>query len=116
MAAASDRTLQHINPVLNVADLQASIGFYTGLGFSLLDTYGDPADFAIIRWGEHEIYLCQGSQGQPGTWLALFISNAADLYDQLVAEGVTVLMPPTESGAEYRIKDPDNHVLRIFPG
>lgn len=108
------RSLTHLNPVLNVSDLQQSIEFYSRLGFTLLDQYGD--DFAIIRWGENEIYLCQGGQGQPGTWLALFVADAAGLYRELVAEGVTVLMPPADDSSEYRIEDPDRHVLRVFPG
>jgi catechol 2,3-dioxygenase-like lactoylglutathione lyase family enzyme len=117
MPGSTGGTLVHINPILNVSDLQASIRFYTEvLDFDLLDTFGDPADFGIVRWGEQEIYLCENGQGQPGTWLALFITEPAALYEYLVANDAKILMPDTEDSGEYRVADPDGHVLRVFSG
>lgn len=117
MPGSTGGDLIHINPILNVSDLQASIKFYTeALDFELLDTYGDPANFGIIRWGPQEIYLCENGQGQPGTWLALFVTEPAALYDQLVTNNAKILTSYTPDGNEFRVSDPDNHVLRIFPG
>ncbi|MFB6726447.1 VOC family protein [Kribbella sp. NPDC056345] len=107
----------HVNPILNVSDLRASIRFYTEvLGFELLGTFGEPADFGIIRWDEHEIYLCVNGQGQRGTWLALFVSEPAALYERLVAGGAEVLMALAGGDGEFRVADPDGHVLRVFSG
>ncbi|GAB3811730.1 VOC family protein [Kribbella italica] len=116
MPGSTGGALVHINPILNVSDLQASIKFYTEvLDFELLGTFGYPADFGIIRWDQHEIYLCVNGQGQPGTWLALFVSEPAALCDRLVANDAEVLMPYAGDGGEFRVADPDGHVLRVFP-
>jgi catechol 2,3-dioxygenase-like lactoylglutathione lyase family enzyme len=117
MPGSTGGVLVHINPILNVSDLQSSIRFYTEvLDFELLDTFGDPADFGIIRWDQHEIYLCVNGQGQPGTWLALFISEPAALYEKLVTNNAKILTPYTTDASEFRVADPDGHVLRIFQG
>lgn len=117
MPSSTGGALVHINPILNVSDLQTSIKFYTEvLDFELLDTYGEPADFGIILWGEQEIYLCENGQGQPGTWLALFVTEPAALYKHLVTNDAKILMPYPADGGEYRVADPDGHVLRVFSG
>ncbi|WP_405061605.1 VOC family protein [Kribbella sp. NBC_01505] len=117
MAGSTGGTLVHINPILNVSDLQASIAFYTELlGFEVLGLFGEPADFGIIRWGEHEIYLCVNGQGKPGTWLALFVSEPGALYERLVAGGADIVMPYAGDEGEFRVTDPDGHVLRVFAG
>jgi catechol 2,3-dioxygenase-like lactoylglutathione lyase family enzyme len=115
MAGSTGGALVHINPILNVSDLQASIKFYTELlDFKLLNTFGAPPTFAIIRWDHHEIYLCLNAQGHPGTWLALFVTNPAALYNHLITNQANILIPYT--GEEFQVTDPDGHVLRIFPG
>ena len=104
--------LVHLNPILAVSDLNVSIAFYTeNLGFEQRHSFGDPPDFAIIGHGEHEIYLCLEGQGQPGTWLGLFVDDPAGLHDDLVAKGV---QPITRLESEFRVEDPDGHVLRVF--
>jgi catechol 2,3-dioxygenase-like lactoylglutathione lyase family enzyme len=116
MPDSTGGVLVHLNPILNVSDLQTSIRFYTEvLDFELLGTFGDPADYAILHWDQHEIYLSVNGQGQPGTWLALFISKPAALYDRLVTNDTRILIPYTDDDSEFRIADPDGHVLRLFP-
>jgi len=115
MTDAPGGTLIHLNPILNVTDLNASITFYTeNLGFELLHSFGDPPNFAIISRTGHEIYLCEQGQGQPGTWLGLFVTDPAALYAHLVTNDVKVLLAPKADGGEFRVEDPDSHVLRIF--
>lgn len=115
MSGSTGGVLVHINPILNVSDLQSSIRFYAEvLDFELLGTFGDPADFAIVHWDGHEIYLCVNGQGQPGTWLALFVSKPAALYERLVANEVEILTPYPGDDGEFRVADPDGHVLRVF--
>lgn len=84
------------------------------LGLELFHTFGAPADFAIIGRDGHQIYLCQNGQGQPGTWLALFVTDRGALRRRLSAHGCEVVEPDTGDGGEFRVRDPDGHVLRIY--
>ncbi len=96
MAGFPGGKLNHVNPILNVSDLRASI------------------DFAIVGRDGEQVYLCEQGQGNAGTWLALFVADQVALYERLRANGVTVLMPYDGSGGEFRVEDPDGHVLRVF--
>ncbi|GIE98123.1 VOC family protein [Paractinoplanes rishiriensis] len=103
--------LAAINPILNVADLAAGIAFYTEvLGLELHHSFGDPADFAIVGRDGQQIYLCQNGQGRPGTWLALFVTDRTALLQQLASHGHEAV----PHGDEFRVQDPDGHVLRLF--
>ena len=107
--------LGHINPVLNVKDLDESVAFYTGtLGFEVLHTFGEPADFVILGRESHQIYLCHGGQGSPGTWLAFFVSDLAGMWTHLDAAGAPVVMPYEAGAGEFRVADPNGHVLRFL--
>lgn len=107
--------LNHVNPILNVSDLRASIDFYTRIvGFELYHTFGDPADFAIVGRDGEQVYLCEQGQGSVGTWLALFVADQEALHERLQANEVTMLMPYDGAGGEFRVEDPDGHVLRVF--
>jgi hypothetical protein len=52
----------------------------------------------------------------PSSWLALFVTEPAALYKKLVTNDAKILMPYTADGGEYRVADPDGHVLRVFSG
>jgi catechol 2,3-dioxygenase-like lactoylglutathione lyase family enzyme len=107
--------INHVNPILRVANLADSVDFYTRmLGMDVHHTLGEPADFAIIGRDGLQIYLCQGGQGQAGTWLAMFVSDPLALREHLVASGIAVLEPDEGGAGEYRVEDPDGHVLRLF--
>lgn len=104
-----------INPILNVSDLAASVAFYTEvLGLELYHSFGNPTDFAIIGRDGQQIYLCQNGQGQPGTWLALFVTDRNALRRRLTTHGYEIVVPETGDGGEFRVQDPDGHVLRIL--
>ena len=52
-------------PILRVADLTASIDYYTNiLGFEL--QWQEPSVLASIIRDEVKLFLCQGDQGKPG--------------------------------------------------
>ena len=107
--------LNHLNPILKVSDLRASLTFSTEvLGFEHLHTFGDPTNFAIIGRNSHQIYLCEGGQGHPGTWLALFVSDQGSLYQRLAASDARIQMPYDGNDGEFRVEDPDGHVLRVL--
>jgi catechol 2,3-dioxygenase-like lactoylglutathione lyase family enzyme len=107
-----------IIPILRVKDLAASIRFYTDiLGFKLDWGHPDPGPFtfASVSRDGHAIMLCEGSQGQPGTWLWIGVEDIEPLFAECTAKGVKVVLPPTnfEWAYEMNIKDPDGHVLRF---
>ena len=107
-------TLSGVTPILRVASLEASLRYYAdALGFGL--AWGD-SDFACVCRGEVSIMLCEGDQGQPGTWLYLDVSDADALHDELRARGATIRHPPTNypwGAREVHVTDPDGHVLRF---
>ena len=115
MASFPGGKINHVNPILNVSNLHNSIDFYTRVvGMELHHTFGEPTDFAIVGRDGQQIYLAQRAQGQPGTWLAVFVSDPMALLEHLVANGVRLVEPERPDSGEYRVEDPDGHVLRFF--
>jgi predicted enzyme related to lactoylglutathione lyase len=107
------RTVECIIPILCVRDLRASIEFYrTKLGFTVSFNAGD---FAGIARDGRALYLAQGSQGQPGTWIWIGIEDVDAVHRDLVAQGVGIKQPPTDQpwAREMHILDPDGNVLRL---
>jgi uncharacterized glyoxalase superfamily protein PhnB len=101
-------------PILRVKDLQSSIGHYTRvLGFTL--DWGHEAVMASVSRGEASIMLCEGHQGNPGTWLWIGVSDAAQLFKEYSAAGATIPLQPTNYSwaYEFHVLDPDGHVLRF---
>jgi catechol 2,3-dioxygenase-like lactoylglutathione lyase family enzyme len=67
-----------IVPILNVRNVPISIAYYVDkLGFKKDWDWGSPPTFASVSLGKSSIYLCQGAQGQPGTWMSVFVDKAA---------------------------------------
>jgi len=100
-------------PILNVADLGASIAFYTRvLGFRT--DWNDGTMASVSRDGR-AIMLCPGDQGRPGTWVWIGVGDIEPLYADFVAKGAAIRMGPTDFSWAYemRVEDPDGHVLRF---
>jgi uncharacterized glyoxalase superfamily protein PhnB len=59
--------------------------------------------------------LCKDGQGHAGTWIYLGVEDAREVYEDLSAKGVTILMEPTSRpwALEVNVEDPDGHVLRF---
>lgn len=98
-----------ITPVLNVADVVASLSWFEALGWQRAFTYNDggmingaadrndagAAQFAGICSGDVEIFLCQGAQGVRGgkpprfdgnddcgaTWMSWWLGSPKDVDD-----------------------------------
>lgn len=105
--------IENIAPILNVRDIAASVGYYVNvLGFRKAP-WGDT--FTSVSRDGHGIYLCEGGQGQAGTWIWIGVEDAAALHEELVARGAKIRMPPTnfEWALEFQVEDPDGHVLRF---
>ena len=111
---------EQVVPILNVKDLPAAMDYYVQkLGFEKYWDWGDPPTFGCVRRGKVEIFMCQGGQGQSGTWMSIFTSDVDALYEDYKQRGATILEPPTDypwGVREMLVGDPDGHRLRIGVG
>ncbi|MBY0263081.1 MAG: VOC family protein [Phycisphaerales bacterium] len=116
----------HINPILNVASVPASIAWFESLGWRRTFTWNDagmipnaadanshgPATFAGVGAGEVEIFLClnaQGSRGRlpahpadeqtGGVWLQVWLKTPADVdaaHALALTHRIAVNAPPAD--------------------
>lgn len=104
-------------PILNVKSISDSINYYVNiLGFKQDWEWGDPPTFASVSRDAVCIFLCQGAQGQSGTWMSIFVENVDVLYEDYQAKGAMIHQAPTNfpwGMREMNIVDPDGHRLRI---
>ena len=76
---------EHAEPILNVRDMSVSLTYYVEvLGFKNAEWGGD--EFTHISRDGAGIYLCQGDQGQPGTWVWIGVEDVAALYEEYKGE------------------------------
>ena len=61
------------------------------------------------------IFLCEGDQGNPGTWAWIGIGDADALFEEYRGTGAKVRHPPTNYpwAYEMQVADPDGNVLRL---
>ena len=106
-----------VTPILNVSNFRASMDYYVNqLGFSKRWDWGDPPTFGCVARDQVSIFLCQGEQGQPGTWMMIFVEDVDALYADYYERGARILQPPTNMPWETRemhVEDPDRHRLRF---
>lgn len=105
-----------IIPILRVADLRRSICFYRDmLGFDVEWGDGPDSTFASVIRDGCALYLCEGDQGNEGTWIWIGVADARGLCEDLRVRGAEILMEIENFvwALEFRIEDPDGHVLRI---
>lgn len=104
-------------PILNVKDLPASMDYYVQkLGFKKEWDWGEPPTFGCVRRGKVEIFLCQGCQGQPGTWISIFMDDVDALYEEYRKSGAIILEEPKNYPWEVRemqVEDLDGHHFRM---
>lgn len=107
--------VEGIQPILSVKDMKASRSFYVDvLGFREADWGTD--DFTSMQRDAGSIYLCKGTQGNPGTWIWIgFDGNIFELYDLLKQKGIIIRQPPVNFSwaLEMQVEDPDGHILRF---
>jgi uncharacterized glyoxalase superfamily protein PhnB len=106
--------LEGVTPILRVADFDASVSYYVdALGFELAWQAGH---FGCVRRDHVALFLCEGSQGQPGTWLYIGVSDADALHAELLERGARIRHEPRNfpwGSRELHVFDPDGHVLRF---
>jgi predicted lactoylglutathione lyase len=103
-----------ITPILRVQSLTVSLDYYVQvLGFKV--DWQSPGIMAGISRDRCSIMLCEGDQGNPGTWAWIGVEDVEALYEEYKANGAKVRHPPTnyEWAYEMQIEDPDQHVLRF---
>lgn len=114
MPTPTKALLHHATPIFRVANLALSLDYYTRiLGFSI--PWQLPY-YAAVKRGTCTIMLCEGGQGNPGTWLWSPCSDVDALYEELKAAGANILQGPTNfpwESREIQILDHDNHRLRF---
>ena len=81
---------ERVAPMIHVPDVHETVDWYQGIGFKVIDTYGDEGDglsFAILSFGSSEVMFNSG--GQPSTRerrevdLYVYSDNVDDLYRRL---------------------------------
>jgi uncharacterized glyoxalase superfamily protein PhnB len=81
---------EKVVPMIHVPDVRATVDWYQGIGFTVIDTYGDSGDglsFALLSFGSSEVMFNSG--GQPSTRrrrevdLYVYADNVDDLYQRL---------------------------------
>ena len=106
-------TFENSVPILRVQNLAASLQYYVEtLGFSI--DWQTETMASVSRNGAG-VMLCEGAQGQPGTWVWFGVSDAGALYEEYKRKGAAIRQEPLNFSWAYemRIEDPDGHVLRF---
>jgi uncharacterized glyoxalase superfamily protein PhnB len=109
--------LAYVTPILCVSDVTASIAYYRErLGFETTFTWGEPPGFGGVRRDGVEVMFCREGQGNPGTWMSLWVDDVDALYEELRERGAEIRQPPTTFDwgvRELNVGDPDGHRLRF---
>jgi predicted lactoylglutathione lyase len=103
-----------VTPILKVGDLAASMEYYVKvLGFKV--DWINPGVMGSVSRGRCHLMLCEGDQGNPGTWVWIGVEAIEQLFEEYSAKGAKVRTPPTNYAWAYemQIEDPDGHVLRF---
>jgi uncharacterized glyoxalase superfamily protein PhnB len=104
-------------PILNVRDMAASMDYYVNkLGFEKLWDWGEPPNFGCVRRGKVQIFLCENCQGQPGTWMSIFLDDVDALYEEYKQSGAIIRDAPKNypwETREMRVEDLDGHTFRM---
>jgi hypothetical protein len=104
--------IENVTPILRLEKLEVSRRYYVDtLGFSL--DWQAEGMISVSRDGK-PIMLCEGEQGQPGTWIWIGVEDADALYTEFQARGAHIRSTPENFSwaYEFSLQDPDGHVLR----
>jgi catechol 2,3-dioxygenase-like lactoylglutathione lyase family enzyme len=106
-------TFEGVTPILRVLNLSASIDYYVHkLGFKI--DWQSPI-FASVSRGRCHIFLSQGDQGHPGSWVWIGVEDAEALFHEYQASGARLRHPPTnyQWAYEMQVEDLDGNILRL---
>jgi predicted enzyme related to lactoylglutathione lyase len=109
---ATNAVFEGAQPILRVGDLKASVDYYANvLGFKV-----DFHDLvASVSRGRCAIFLVEGDQGNPGTWVWVGVDDVDLIHAEYVKSGAKIRQPPTNFpwGCEMQVEDLDGNVLRL---
>jgi predicted enzyme related to lactoylglutathione lyase len=97
-----------------VDNISAALDYYLGvLGFKL--NWGQEGAFASVSRNSCNIFLCEGDQGHPGTWVWIGVNDAGALAAEYGAKGAKIRHPPTNYpwAYEMQVEDLDGNILRF---
>ncbi len=100
-------------PILRVATLPASVDYFVEiLGFTI--DWETPGFLSVSR-DRCCVFLCEGGQGNPGSWMWTGVPDAETLHEELAAKGAKIRQPPTNFpwALEIQVEDLDGNVLRF---
>ncbi len=110
----------HVTPILYSSSIVKSVQYYTEvLGFENKWYWGHPPTFGGVSKNGVEIFFCRDVQGQPGTWLSIFVENVDQLYEEIKPRGASIISPPQTmewNVREMLVEDPDGHRIRFGHG
>lgn len=102
-----------VTPVLRVSNAAAARDYYVNaLGFKV---DFDMGFFVSVSRGKCNLFLSEGDQGHPGSWVWIDGKNVDALYEELKASGAKIRHPPTNYSwaLEMQVEDLDGNVLRM---
>ena len=114
VAKAPGVAFEGVTPILRVRDLAASVDHYVNvLGFE--EDWREKGIFASVSRGRCTIFLCEGDQGNSGTWVWIGVGNVEVLFEDYKSRGAKIRQLPTNHpwALEMQVEDPDGHVLRF---
>ena len=83
-----------MTPILRVRSVAASLDYYVKvLGFKV--DWQTPGGFASVSRDRCGIFLCEGDQGNFGTWVWIGVEDAEALCEEYRAKGAKIRNPPT---------------------
>jgi uncharacterized glyoxalase superfamily protein PhnB len=120
MTEAKKIAAECLTPILYVRDFAEAMDYYTKkLLFTKLWQWGEPPSFGAVRLDKIEIFFCLQGQGQPGTWLSIFVDDVDAYFEQITRFGAHVIRGPEDESwgvREMHVKDPNQHVIRFGHG
>ncbi|MEX2139047.1 MAG: glyoxalase superfamily protein [Pirellulales bacterium] len=109
-----------VTPILYVKDFVAAKKYYVEkLLFNLAWEWDAPPTFGCVSLDKVEIFLSQGGQGKPGTWLCIFLDDVDGYYDRIKRLGAEVIYGPKDEPwgmREIHVREPNGHVIRFGQG
>jgi catechol 2,3-dioxygenase-like lactoylglutathione lyase family enzyme len=112
--SSAPTALGHATPIFRVKNLRASLDTYVNaLGFKIDWEAAGP--IASVSRDRCCIFLSEGDQGNPGSWVWIGVGDVAALHEELRGKGAIIRHPPTNYwwACEMQVADPDGNVLRI---
>ncbi len=120
LECSKDAELSCPRPIFNVHDLKAAEAYYRdALGFEIDWEHGAPPDFASVSRANAVFFLCEGCQGNPGTWSMVFAKDVDALHEEFQGQGAAIRMPPKDMPwgiRELHVSDRDGNVIRFGTG